>query len=253
MRVVEALAAVAAKLPPIGKTNRSPEGYAYRGIEDIVAAASKLLAEHAVVICPSTTIMSITPVAGMKEGWQDVQVTVDWTIHGPDGDHITARTVGIGRDKSDKGANKAHTQAKKYLLMDLLHVADAADDAEAHDTTDPAPPPPVDVRAEMDAIKALNSPDRRRLWDLLHVPESDKPWAAIASVMASDPAKLAAARSFLRAVTAEGRGPEPATPNEPTLDGEEAVAASIADTFGGAAPPDPTTATRTTRTRRNPA
>ena len=42
--------------------------------------------------------------------------------------------MGIGRDRSDKNANKAQTQAYKYLLLPLLHVADRDDDAEAADT-----------------------------------------------------------------------------------------------------------------------
>lgn len=244
MNITQALAAVAAELPAIGKSNRSPEGYQYRGIEDIMTAAAHLLAKHQVVIAPHTTIITITPVTGMKEGWQDVQVAVDWVIHGPDGDHITARTVGIGRDKSDKGANKAHTQAKKYLLMDLLNVADAADDVEAHDTTPPVRPA-VNVSAEMEAIRALDKDTRHRLWVELAVPDSDRPWQAVADHMAGNETVLAKARDLLRRFAAEKATLETAAAmtgiaeSRAALEGEEQVAAGIAETFGGAPPPFP--------------
>lgn len=130
--VITALAAVMNELPAIGKGDKSPEGYAYRGIEAITKHLQPLLAKHCVIITPSATIVDVRPSPAMKEGWQDVQITVDWRIFGPGGpsDVIEARTSGIGRDKSDKGANKAQTQAYKYLLLHLLSIADKADDAD---------------------------------------------------------------------------------------------------------------------------
>jgi hypothetical protein len=49
---------------------------------------------------------------------------------------VTARTVGIGRDNSDKGANKAATAAWKYLLLHLFAIGDRADDSDGHDYDD---------------------------------------------------------------------------------------------------------------------
>lgn len=151
--VIEALANVMAELPAIGKADKSPEGYAYRGIEAITKHLQPLLAKHCVIITPSARIDDVRPVAAMKEGWQDVQITVDWRIYGPGGttDYIEARTSGIGRDKSDKGSNKAQTQAYKYLLLHLLSIADKADDADGltydHDRIDTPPAPTFSVAA----------------------------------------------------------------------------------------------------------
>ena len=146
--VITALAAVMHELPAIGKGDKSPEGYSYRGIEAITKHLQPLLAKHCVIITPSATIVDVRPSPAMKEGWQDVQITVDWRIHGPGGptDYIEARTSGIGRDKSDKGSNKAQTQAYKYLLLHMLSIADKEDDADGktyeHERVDvPAPPP----------------------------------------------------------------------------------------------------------------
>jgi hypothetical protein len=145
--VQEALAAVMAELPSIGKDDRSPEGYQYRGIEAVTRHAQPLFAKHGVVIAPHGEITDVRPSPAMKEGWQDVYMRVTWTITGPDGSTLTAQTNGIGRDKSDKGANKAQTQAFKYLLLQLLCIADGKDDPDAltyeHDRSpeeDPAVP-----------------------------------------------------------------------------------------------------------------
>lgn len=133
--VYQALAAVARELPGIGKDAVSGEGYKYRGIEAITGVAGPLLAKHGVVILPQATIVEIVDTPASKNpGWTDVRMTVTWLIVGPDGSQLTATTCGIGRDKSDKGSNKAQTQAYKYLLLPLLHVADRDDDSEATDT-----------------------------------------------------------------------------------------------------------------------
>lgn len=142
--LIEALAAVMAELPGMAKGDKSPEGYLYRGVETITKELQPLLARHRVVFVPSARVTQILPSPAMKEGWQDVYVEVDWTIVGPDGSTLTARTNGIGRDKSDKGANKAQTQAFKYLLLHLLCIADKADDADGqtyeHDRAAPTRP-----------------------------------------------------------------------------------------------------------------
>ena len=131
--VISALAAIMRDMPAIGKNDKAPQGYNYRGIEAITGHLQTLLAKHCVVIVPTSRIVTITPAAGMKDGWHDVQLEVAWSIYGPGGvsDVIHAQTVGIGRDNSDKGANKAQTQAYKYLLIELFSIADKADDGDA--------------------------------------------------------------------------------------------------------------------------
>lgn len=133
--VTAAIAAVMAELPAIAKADRAPQGWNYRGIETITAALQPLLAKHQLVIVPNAELISITPATGMKDGWHDVVLRVTWTICGPNGptDTLTATTIGIGRDNSDKGANKAQTQAFKYLLLHLLAIGDRADDPDAAD------------------------------------------------------------------------------------------------------------------------
>lgn len=129
--VYQAISAVIAELPNIGKGDKSPEGYQYRGIESITRQLQPLLAKHGVVIVPQAVVTSVVPSPAMKDGWQDVHMRVAWNVFGPDGSCVEAVTNGIGRDRSDKGANKAQTQAYKYLLLHLLCVADGKDDADS--------------------------------------------------------------------------------------------------------------------------
>lgn len=144
-----AVAAVMAELPNIGKGDKSPEGYAYRGIEAVTKHAQPLFAKYGVVIAPRARITDVRPSPAMKDGWTDTYMEVAWTITGPDGSSIEAQTTGIGRDRSDKGANKAQTQAYKYLLLHLLCIADGKDDTDGqtyeHDRQETAPLDPVKV------------------------------------------------------------------------------------------------------------
>lgn len=138
--VTQAIAAVMQEMPAVGKDDRAPQGYTYRGIEAITRVLQPLCAKHGVVIVPSTELLNLVPSPSMKEGWQDLHVAVTWRIYGPAGDHLEATTYGVGRDNSDKGANKAHTQALKYLLLSLFLVADKADDADSIATPEPDQP-----------------------------------------------------------------------------------------------------------------
>jgi hypothetical protein len=132
--VVRALTAVIGDLPAIGKTDKSKDmPYTFRGIEGITKELQPLLAKHGVVIVPKATITNVVHSPEMKPAWQDVYMTVQWDIYGPDGSSISACTTGIGRDHTDKGANKAQTQAYKYLLLHLLCIADVRDDADGKD------------------------------------------------------------------------------------------------------------------------
>jgi len=130
--VHEALTAVTDELPGIGKGAKSPEGYSYRGIEAVTQQLQPLLSKHGIVIVPRAEIVNVVASPAMKDGWQDVYMRVEWTIYGPDGSHIEAVTNGIGRDRSDKGSNKAQTQAFKYLVLHLFCIADSKDDADSH-------------------------------------------------------------------------------------------------------------------------
>ena len=84
----------------------------------------------------------------------------------------TASTIGIGRDNSDKGANKAATQAYKYLLLHLFAIGDRTDDSDAtsydHHRQPPTAPtaPPSDAELLLERCKQLATSHKQQLRQL---------------------------------------------------------------------------------------
>lgn len=170
--VIEALAAVMRDLPGIGKDAESPQGYRYRGIEAITAHAQQLLGRYGVVYVPRVVSRSIVDIEVNSKPWTDTILSVEYDIYGPGGvdDRIMAGPViGIGRDNSDKGANKAMTQAYKYALIQTLCIGDHKDEpdslpaAEA-DTRAAVADPEKQARTEAARrVKALPDPQRTKI------------------------------------------------------------------------------------------
>lgn len=151
--VIEALAQVQeriggiAKLTPeqrkrMGLSGGSDDGrgikYAYRGIDQITAAAQPLFGELGVVIVPHKELdRTVVDIVVANSPWTNHFITVLWRIYGPGGleDFIEAETTGEGRDNSDKGTNKAFTGAHKNLVLKLLSIGDPSEDPdnERHD------------------------------------------------------------------------------------------------------------------------
>ncbi len=158
--VVAALSKIMEELPGIGKDQRASQqqgGYAYRGIEQITKALQPLLAKHGVVIVPrEVEWRPVRELVVNNKPWTDEGVLVTYRIYGPGGieDHIDVCVPGIGRDNSDKGTNKALTQAFKYALIQTFCISDPNDDADGTthqvDTQEPGW-----LAAPREAIEAL--------------------------------------------------------------------------------------------------
>jgi hypothetical protein len=187
--VVAALAAIKAQLPGIDKLTpeeRRKRGlaaaagddrgvsYAFRGIEQIEGAVQRLSGELGVVWVPRVVGREVREVLLNNKPWTDTWLEVEWTIYGPGGpqDYITATTVGLGRDNSDKGINKAMTGAAKNLLLRMFDIGDPADDTDGQthvaDARPPAQPPPSDVTSDavealMERVKMVTDPDAQAL------------------------------------------------------------------------------------------
>ena len=133
--VHEALSAIAAELPGISKVPHPTQDgrgitYAYRGIEEITKEAQPLLAKYGVTFAPNVESCEIKDIIVNGNPWTDTILKVRYDIFGVTGDLLQVTTVGIGRDNSDKGANKAMTQAFKYALLQVFCIADGEDDAD---------------------------------------------------------------------------------------------------------------------------
>lgn len=135
--VTQALSAVAADLPSIGKDQTHAQGFAYRGIEHIMRSAGTILQRHGVVVTPNVRHRDVEMLqVGSNKVWRLVSLEVRFRFYGPRGDYVDAVTVGEGFDPGDKAASKAHTMAYKTALIEVLQIAEG-DDAEADEHPEP--------------------------------------------------------------------------------------------------------------------
>lgn len=177
--VYEALSRITADLPAIGKDAKADPaqgGYAYRGIEHITSQIETLLALYGVVPIPELVGEPIiTHITVNNKPWTDTLLRVRYRfVHGPSVPDKLAWDmekgveqlppwcqvlsggpdgfVGIGRDNSDKGANKAMTQAFKVCLIQTFVIGDKSSDADqgspATDARGDVPRPPTPTLAE---------------------------------------------------------------------------------------------------------
>jgi len=136
--VFEALNAVMAELPGITKSQKADPaqgGYAYRGIEQITEHTQRLFAKHGIVFIPSVIDYEVIDIMVRTKPWTDTRLMIVYEVFGPTGDSLkVGPIIGIGRDNSDKGANKAMTQALKYALLQVFQIGDKASDADGTST-----------------------------------------------------------------------------------------------------------------------
>lgn len=133
--------------------------FAYRGIDQIAAAAQQLFGEYGVVIVPSVRDSEVEGIVkGAGQQWTRTTVRVEWALYGPAGvgDRIFSTTVGVGDDNADKGMNKAMTAAFKNLLLRILCIGDPQDDTDRyqnHDAPQPPPPPADPIKVLFGRVK----------------------------------------------------------------------------------------------------
>jgi hypothetical protein len=125
------------------KAGPNQGGYAYRGIEAITRQAQPLFAREGILLVPHVEAPEVFNIVVNDRPWTDTRMLVSYTVYGPGGpeDKIELGPLfAIGRDNSDKGANKCMTQAFKYALLQLLCISDAADDTDGTDAEADTPP-----------------------------------------------------------------------------------------------------------------
>jgi hypothetical protein len=147
--VYEAIGAIIRELDGVGKNQRNKEqGYAFRGIDDVLKALHPLLGQHGVFIAPDVVERQYEErVSAKGTVGHCAHLHVRFRVYGPEGDSIQISTWGEGLDYGDKATNKAMTAAFKYALFELFAVSDPADDGD-HESPEPAGatvrrPPPV--------------------------------------------------------------------------------------------------------------
>ncbi len=161
--VIVALSRVIRDMPGIKKDSQSAAaqgGYAYRGIEAITREAAPLFAKHGIVFVPKVVQWDRDQITVANKPWTDDRLLTTYRVYGPGGaeDFIEVGPIpSVGRDNSDKGTNKALTQAFKYALIQTLCIGDSKDDADGQTFERDTAPEMATVGQRKEVLERLSS------------------------------------------------------------------------------------------------
>lgn len=112
-------------LPPIGKNQRNEQqNFMFRGIDDVLNALNPLLYQWGVYYVPHVLErIDATRKTARGNDLYVVNLHVEYTFHGYDGDTVVADAWGEGTDSGDKATNKAMTGAMKYALFQAFAIS----------------------------------------------------------------------------------------------------------------------------------
>ena len=174
--IYEAMPRVMKRVGHVGKNRKNEkQGYAFRGIDDVVAACQEVMAEEGVTVVPAVRQFQ-SEVFEAKAGGRMVRMVllVDHTFFAKDGSSMTATTLGEAMDTGDKSANKAMSAAMKYALVESLciptHEADRDTEQSSPEIASPQARPAVVSGKTAVAVAKAALPPRK-----LVVPTAAKP------------------------------------------------------------------------------
>jgi hypothetical protein len=150
-----ALAAAAGEMKAIEKDQQNTgQGFKFRSIETIVAAAKPILAKHEISIVPTSSVSRHEEVtsSGGNRGWRCI-VEMTWQISHADGSFIVGAQSGEAVDYGDKSTSKASQMAYKYLLTQMLGIGSEDPDGETADVGEVVSPEDQ-VKLRTNAVKA---------------------------------------------------------------------------------------------------
>ncbi len=145
----------------ISKSRRNAgQGYNFRGIDEVYAALSPLLAEHGLCILPRIVSREVVERASAKGGALfNVTVEAEFDfVAAEDSSMHTIRTFGEAMDSADKATNKAMSAAYKYAALMAFAIPTEGDndaDATSHDVEPSAAKPDVISPADLTKIQML--------------------------------------------------------------------------------------------------
>lgn len=149
MEVYKAIAAVQGELAKTGisknRKNTQGSGYMFRGIDDVYAAISPLLAAHGLCVIPRMIERTQVDRVSQKGGalfYVTVKAEFDF-VSAADGSKHTACTFGEAMDSGDKATNKAMSAAYKYAAF-LTFAIPTEGDNDADSTTHDVAPARID-------------------------------------------------------------------------------------------------------------
>lgn len=134
LTVQEAWTAVMRDVQAIGKdSTNTQQHFKFRGVDAVMNAVGPVLREHGVTVLPAriVDVREERYETKNKTAMHSVIVIIEWMIHGPAGDVMTAASVGEAADSGDKAASKAHSVAYRTLLLEALCIPTGDPDPDA--------------------------------------------------------------------------------------------------------------------------
>jgi hypothetical protein len=164
LTIYQRMVGILSELPAIGKNQRNQsQGYAFRGIDDVLNALNPLLAKWGVFYVPNV----LQRTEGLRQTSRGgsmyvVNLHVQYIVFGLKGDYLNCSVWGEGSDSGDKATTKALTSAMKYFLFQSFAIA--TDDMEDADRSTPEESRPVRTLSQQKA-------DRKEAWGERPLPE----------------------------------------------------------------------------------
>lgn len=167
--VYSKIAAVSAELAKEGiqkGRKNQQQGYAFRGIDDVLNALAPMLAAHGLVILPRCLSRTSTERETAKGGtlfYVVVEAAFDF-VAASDGSLHTVTTFGEAMDSADKATNKAMSAAYKYAAILAFCIPVVGEDADAvtHEVTGAAKSQPV--TSPVTGARLISDGQRKRLY-----------------------------------------------------------------------------------------
>lgn len=168
LNIFQALSLVMNGVRAIGKTKRNKaQGYAFRGIDDLMNAAGPEFRKHGIVVLTSIQEKEYDQVPVGKGAWVQCRLTVAYTFAcGPDADQqVTVRVCAEALDNSDKATTKAYSYALRTALSQVLCVPTEEDQDPDYETPErgghgagrpPVQPQPGEDVATPGQLKAID-------------------------------------------------------------------------------------------------
>jgi hypothetical protein len=163
LAVYRAIAAITGELSKVGiskQRQNKQQGYAFRGIDDVYASLSGLLAQHRLCVIPRVISRSVTEQQSKSGGvlfYTVVDVEFD-LVSAEDGSMHTARVCGEAMDSGDKSSNKSMSAAYKYFALQTFCIPTEGDNDTENQTHEVAPKRMVDEEVSRKAINIAAPP-----------------------------------------------------------------------------------------------
>lgn len=154
MNIYESILGVMQDCGAIGKDRRNQQqGFAYRGVEDVMNNLQPLFVKHGVFVVPEV-LEQVREERTNAKGTTLLYslLKVRFTFTASDGSSVAAVTIGEGMDSGDKASNKAMSVAFKYACFQVFcipteEMVDA--DAESHEVISREQEQVIDARARL--------------------------------------------------------------------------------------------------------